>query len=131
MRRGDAPFGYAAPGDETMWLITTAGFFSIVEKPWDRQPGTLTVRARAREDLEALKAGSLPELGDIKEDADADYRFRAQAPREAVARALAAETRAIDYDNFKSAVAARHGAGRASVYHDVWEALYSIQRPSP
>ena len=72
-----------------MWLITTTGFFSIVEKPWDRAPGTLTVRARARQDLEALKAGSLPELGDITEAADADYRYRAQAPREAVVRAVA------------------------------------------
>ena len=23
-----------------MWILTTAGFFSIVEKPWDRQNGT-------------------------------------------------------------------------------------------
>jgi hypothetical protein len=110
-----------------MWLITTTGFFSIVEKPWDRAPGTLTVRARAREDLEALKAGSLPELGEIAEDADADYRYRAQAPREAVVRAVAAEARGIDYDNFKSAVAARQGRQRADVYHRVWDALYRIQ----
>ena len=35
-----------------MWLVTTNGFYSIVRKPWDREAGTLTVRARARSDLE-------------------------------------------------------------------------------
>lgn len=29
-----------------MWLMTTIGFFSIVEKPWDREHQTVTVRAR-------------------------------------------------------------------------------------
>lgn len=110
-----------------MWLITTTGFYSVVEKPWDRQAGTLTVRARALKDLEALRSSFLPELGKIKEDATADYRFRAQAPREAVARAFQAQIAAIDYDNFKAAVSRRQGSARAHVYHDVWHALYQIQ----
>lgn len=110
-----------------MWLITTTGFYSVVEKPWDRPAGTLTVRARAHADLERLRAGSLPELGEIKEDPDADYRYRAQAPREAVARAVQTQVSGIDYDNFKNAVARRQGRGRATVYHDVWQALYEIQ----
>jgi hypothetical protein len=29
-----------------MWLMTPIGFFSIVEKAYDRYDGTLTVRAR-------------------------------------------------------------------------------------
>lgn len=110
-----------------MWLITTTGFYSVVEKPWDRGKGTLTVRARARQDLDALRASFLPELGEIVEDQKADYRFRAQAPRAAVARAVQAQVEAIDYDNFKSAVDQRQGSGRARVYHDVWHALYRIQ----
>lgn len=110
-----------------MWLITTTGFYSVVEKPWDKDAGTLTVRARSRPDLETLRTTVLPELGDIKEDPAADYRFRAQAPRTAVARAVEAQVNAIDYDNFKSAVATRQGHRRAGIYHDVWDALHPIQ----
>ena len=110
-----------------MWLITTTGFYSIVEKPWDRAAGTLTVRARAKADLEALRAAGLPELGAIKEDPDADYRFRAQAPRAAVSRAVQGQVEGIDYDNFKSAVGKRQGSARAHLYHGVWDVLYRIQ----
>jgi hypothetical protein len=110
-----------------MWLITTTGFYSIVEKIWDRAAGTLTVRARAKADLEALRSAGLPELGDIKEDPNADYRFRAQAPRPAVIRAVAAQVEALDYDNFKSAVARRQGSARVHLYHCVWDVLYRIQ----
>jgi hypothetical protein len=110
-----------------MWLITTTGFYSVVEKPWDRDAGTLTVRARARQDLDALRSAFLPELGETVENPNADYRFRAQAPRSAVARAMQAQVEVIDYDNFKPAVSQRQGSGRARVYHHVWDALYRIQ----
>jgi hypothetical protein len=111
-----------------MWLITTTGFYSIVQKPWDQAADTLTVRARARADLDALREAGLPELGEIKEDPNADYRFRAQAPRAAVTRAVAAQVEAIDYDNFKSAVGKRQGRHRDHIYHDVWGALHQIQK---
>jgi len=110
-----------------MWLITTRGFYSIVEKPWDIEGGTLTIRARAREDLEAFRESDLPELGAVKEDPGADYRFRAQAPREAVARAVQKQVEAIDYDNFKSAVGRRQGGDRAHLYMGVWDVLHKIQ----
>jgi len=31
-----------------MWMLTTFGFFSIVEKPEDRAAGRLTIRARVK-----------------------------------------------------------------------------------
>lgn len=105
-----------------MWLLTTTGFYSIVEKPWDRPTGTLTIRARVAKDLDALRL-QLPELGPIAEDPKADYRFRAQAPRAAVARVMARLAESLDYDNFKDAVALRQGHARAHLYHDVWEVL--------
>lgn len=108
-----------------MWLLTTTGFYSIVEKPWDRPKGTLTVRARVRKDLELL-GGQLPELGPIAEDPEADYRFRAQAPRAAVAKAMFRLAESLDYDNFKGAVADRQGRGRAHLYHEVWEVLSQL-----
>lgn len=110
-----------------MWLVSATGFFSIVEKPWDRENRTLTIRARVRQDLEALRERYLPTMGTISEDPGADYRFRAQAPREAVAVALGALTRGIDYHNFKSEVARVQGRERAATYHDVWEVLRRMQ----
>lgn len=62
---------------QTMWLVTPVGFFSVVRKPTDIKNKTLTVRARVRSDLEALKAQYLPELGPIQESKVNDYRFRA------------------------------------------------------
>ena len=66
-----------------MWLITPLGFFSVVRKPTDVEAKTLTVRARVRSDLEALKANYLPQLGAIQESRVNDYRFRAVAPQAA------------------------------------------------
>lgn len=108
-----------------MWLITTVGFFSVVQKPGDGD--NLTVRSRVRADLQALKKQFLPELGRIQESTVSDYRFRALAPRQAVARAFAQMTEQISYDNFKSEVLIRQGKDRARLYHDVWSTLYRLQ----
>jgi len=110
-----------------MWLITPIGFFSVVQKPDDAEAGTLTVRARVRADLEALKRDALPGLGPISESRVNDYRFRAKAPRSEVAAAMAGMIERLDYGNFKSEVAKRQGHGRAGLYHDVWDVLYRLQ----
>lgn len=109
-----------------MWLITTRGFFSIVEKPGDRAAGMLTIRARVRADLEALRE-VLPALGDITDKGGTDYPFRARAPREAVAAAMADLVATLDYDNFKTAVADRQGQEREDTYHKVWSVLYALK----
>lgn len=110
-----------------MWLITPIGFFSIVQKPGDRAHDTLTIRARVRGDLLALKERYLPALGPIQESHGADYRFRAVAPRAEVATAMARMVQDLGYANFKSEVARRQGHARASLYHRVWDVLYDLQ----
>ncbi len=110
-----------------MWLLTPYGFFSIVEKPGDSADGALTVRARVRSDLDALRSAVLPELGPTEEGKNTDYRFRARAPRAAVAAAVARLVETLDYSNFKNAVADRQGSKRAKLYHDVWVVLYQMQ----
>lgn len=112
-----------------MWLITPVGFFSVVRKPTDIQAQTLTVRARARSDLEALKAEYLPELGPIQESKVNDYRFRSVAPQAAVAQGMARLVQELNYSNFKDEVAKRQGHDRAYLYHDVWSTLYRLQKP--
>ncbi len=110
-----------------MWLITPIGFFSIVQKPSDVTNNTLTVRARLRADLEALRTHHLPGLGEITESTTNDYRFRAVAPRSEVAAAMAAMVNTLDYSNFKNQVGKVQGAARAHLYHDVWDVLYRLQ----
>ena len=110
-----------------MWLMTPIGFFSIVEKPDDWDAGTLTVRARVEDDLTALKARYLPELGEIQAHLGTDYRYRGVAPREAVARALSQLALDLDYSNFKDEVYRVQGYERARVYGEVWSSLYELQ----
>jgi ADP-ribose pyrophosphatase YjhB (NUDIX family) len=110
-----------------MWLITPFGFFSIVQKPGDRQAGTLTVRARLRSDLAALGEHVLPSLGVIEESTDTDYRFRATAPRAEVSAAMVRLVDGLDYDNFKAEVAKRQGHVRSNLYHEVWSVLHRLQ----
>lgn len=109
-----------------MWLQTTIGFFSVVEKPEDRGKGMLTVRSRSREDLEFLARcfEKTPEItGKVS-----DYPFRIRVPREELAVVMAELVRNIDYPNFKSEVAKRQGSQRAHVYANVWNELRAIDK---
>lgn len=111
-----------------MWLLTPTGFYSAVTAP-DRDQ--LQVRTRTAEDAERL-------IDAVFVDADyariivrrhADYRHRVLLSREQWADFVAGQAHAIDYGNFKHAVAQRQGHDRARVYADVWAALYRLQSP--
>jgi len=107
-----------------MWIFTTFGFFSVVQKkPSDE---FLTVRARDPEDLDRLRE-RLPELGPTRIEGG-DYCCRASVPRVALSACLATLASEIDYDNFKDAVHKSMGRLRADIYHDVWAAAYQIQK---
>ncbi|MBA3420500.1 MAG: hypothetical protein H0U12_01150 [Thermoleophilaceae bacterium] len=60
----------------------------------------------------------------------ADYRFRVRVAKTDWVGYIADCACAIDYDNFKSAVAARQGPARASVYGEVWASLRRPHRQS-
>ncbi|MDB5850905.1 MAG: hypothetical protein JWP29_4657 [Rhodoferax sp.] len=111
-----------------MWVISEFGFFSVVGKPGDRETVMLTVRARVKADLEALRKTCLPTLGPIGISCTIDYRYRAKATRVEVAAAMAQAVQNIGYDNFKSKVKKQQGAPRAEVYGLVWEDLLALQR---
>lgn len=114
-----------------MWLITSFGFFSIVAKPDDVEGQTLTVRARVKDDLLALRDRYIPSLGPILEHAGIDYRYRAKAPQSDLAIALLHSVLDIDYSNFKSSVEERQGPARSRIYHQVWQDLYPLQDIEP
>lgn len=84
-------------------------FFSVVQKADDIAADTLTVRARVRGDLDALREHYLPSLGQVQESKTNDYRFRALAPRADVAAAMASMVNQLKYSNFKSQVATVQG----------------------
>ncbi len=100
----------------------------MVEKPWDKPNGTLTIRARVYDDLVRLKA-YLPSMSDIISSEDSDYKHRAVADREAVIAAMSLLTAEIQYDNFKDEVARseHQGYARAALYGEVWQVLYRLQ----
>lgn len=111
-----------------MWIFTTSGFFSIVRKPGS---DLLTVRARAKGDLEALRTAHLPELGPTQTNGGTDYPFRATVAPEAFAAALGKLALGITYPNFKDAVAKVQGPARSRAYHKVWAALLDLPEGKP
>jgi hypothetical protein len=113
-----------------MWLFTTIGFFSVVEKPVDGEHGVtpmLAVRSRVPGDLEALREKYMPELSATIATPRADYKFRAAISHTDFARGLARLAEDIHYDNFKSAVGKTQGYQREHVYHGVWSAAMQLE----
>lgn len=109
-----------------MWVMTTKGFYSVVET----KDGKAMVRGRARADLEALVAALVSDAP-VLETMNADYPFRVIVPKDEWARFLSDEAKAIDYTNFKSEVTKRQGRVRHDVYMRIWSALHGIEDPRP
>lgn len=107
-----------------MWLFTTIGFFSVVQKDGEQH---LTVRSRSSADLDSLRNSFMPELSATIAKKDTDYPFRATITKPAFSKGMARIGESIDYHNFKDEVAERMGSERAHTYHHVWSALKRIE----
>jgi hypothetical protein len=107
-----------------MWIITTIGFFSIVQKP---RTDFLTVRARVASDLDNLRTKFMPQLSPTIEGAGTDYPFRATISHKDFGSGLSKMGEAIRYDNFKSEVGRRMGRRREQAYHKVWHDLSDLE----
>jgi hypothetical protein len=103
-----------------MWLFTTIGFFSIVQKPGETG---VQVRARAADDLDRLRERYLPTLSATISTPAGDYPFRALICHDDLAAGLGALVRDITYDNFKATVQAVQGPVRHDIYAQVWGVL--------
>lgn len=116
-----------------MWIFTQTGFYSVVAYDPSMDHGQreankadlLLVRARVRKDLEELRRW-IPDL-DIREDTNADYRFRSLVGRNDWKRVLDAEVDALSYPNFKNRVAQRDTDERHHAYAAVWTAMRKLQ----
>jgi hypothetical protein len=115
-----------------MWLVTTSGFFSVIE--W--HDGRMAIRARRRVDLTRLKK-LVPDVkfeGDLKPTPSKDYRYRLFCSRsEWVDKVLPALGREVTYGNFKSELDRRYGLkdalGRAA--HQAWGVFARMQPAGP
>jgi len=97
-----------------MWIALTEGWLSIVAHR--NKPDHLLVRARNPKHIRRTFGEQV-----MYTDADADYPFRADVPREDVARFLVRRLEHMAYDNFKNTI-------DDDRYHDaavdVWRAMY-------
>jgi 8-oxo-dGTP pyrophosphatase MutT (NUDIX family) len=107
-----------------MWLFTTVGFFSVVQKA--NQQG-LTVRARVKEDIDRLRAKYMPALTATVTGGGADYPFRATISHDDFALGLAQIAHDIRYANFKSEIARTQGVKREAAYGKVWATLQALE----
>lgn len=93
-----------------MWLYTSIGFFSVIDRPLTRKgrkdATKLQVRARVRADLERLneRLANLNAEGRIVLTPDADYPCRMLVDRKAFQKVIAQLVSEIDYADFKSHV---------------------------
>ena len=80
-----------------MWIFTQKGFLSIVRHT--DKPNALIVRSRFQGHIEKI----FPKAHVI-EDAERDYRFRAELSDKAVSELIGKLVLGIDYDNFKNSL---------------------------
>ena len=107
-----------------MWVIQNNAFVSIVEHRDDASK--LIVRGRFKGDVERF-LNPLPSGLHVVEEVtpNADYRFRAVVPREAVAHAMLRGVSKITYPNFKDSIKA---AFRKSIAMRVWSIFNAAQQ---
>ena len=101
-----------------MWLMTTRGFYSVVQHRDDAD--RLLVRARTREDIEALAGLVAAEpqwLG------TADYAWRVETTRDEWQAAMQVLVGEITYPNFKSAI---KDDAHEQAYHRVWGVMNEL-----
>ena len=111
-----------------MWIFTTIGFFSIVQKP---RTSLLTVRARVASDLDNLRKQFMPTLSVTTTKGGTDYPYRATISHADFAAGLAKLGSEIDYGNFKDEVANRMGEERSNLYLKVWHEMRKLEDSLP
>lgn len=102
-----------------MWIFTTEGFISAVFKD-----NALQVRARDKKSLERLAKHTNATI--IKTPV-ADYPYRLETTREALAKYMADQITHIHYKNFKSEVEDTRGHAFVRPLHKVWDAMHDVE----
>jgi len=103
-----------------MWLFTSSGFISIVEKDADR----LAVRARDSLSLSSLAQSYGVE---IRSTPTADYPYRIFITKDQFKNWLSNQPGQIEYKNFKSEVSITRGKNFANALLKVWSEMHAIE----
>lgn len=101
-----------------MWICLNDAFYSVVDYTNGAGPN-LMVRARFKGDINK----TFPEVTEVHLP-NRDYAWRAELPRERVAKAIHDAVMDINYSNFKNSVPEDW---RHDVYADVWHVLFQAQ----
>ena len=101
-----------------MWLMTTRGFYSVVEHRDDAD--RLLVRARCQADIAAL--ANLVSGEPVRLE-DADYAWRVEVTRDEWQAAMQVLVGEITYPNFKSAVG---DPEHRDAYMKVWGVMLAL-----
>jgi hypothetical protein len=108
-----------------MWVFTIDGFYSAVRH--NELTYVMQVRARDRDDLTRLiKRLRKAESPNIIETPEGDYPYRINLHQTYWIEYLADAVKAVDYGNFKEAVAKTRGHHRANLYLRVWSAMRGL-----
>ncbi len=107
-----------------MWLFTTIGFYSIVQKPGQ---DCLTIRARVAADLNRLREQYLPDLSPTEPEV-VDYPFKATISRESLMRGMEKIIGDINYNDFQTEVVRRMGFEREHIYTEIWDVLHELEQ---
>ena len=103
-----------------MWLFTSSGFISTVEKDADH----LAVRARDSLSLSSLAQSYGVE---IRSTPTADYPYRIFITKDQFKNWLSNQPGQIEYKNFKSQVSITRGKNFANALLKVWAAMHAIE----
>ena len=103
-----------------MWLFTSSGFISIVEK----DAYHLAVRARDSLSLSSLAQSYGVE---IRSTPAADYPYRIFITKDQFKNWLSNQPGQIEYKNFKSQVSITRGKNFANALLKVWAAMHAIE----
>ena len=103
-----------------MWLFTSSGFISIVEKDADH----LAVRAR---DVLSLSSLAQSYGVEIRSTPTADYPYRLLLSKDQFKNYLHNQAGLINYKNFKSEVAITRSEAFANILLKVWSAMHGVE----
>jgi hypothetical protein len=109
-----------------MWLFTPRGFFSAVQKPEDAKDQMMTIRARAKKDLENLH-DILPAAAPYEVKGYSDYPWRIRVSQRDWAMAVATMALEIDYSNFKDEITRTQGKKRHDMYSQIWGVMLQAE----
>jgi hypothetical protein len=107
-----------------MWVMTTAGFVSIVAKGGKN---VLMVRSRDLESIKAYCLGAGIDARAIVTGVGTDYPHRVYSNRAEVMKFFEAEMEWLQYKNFKDEAKLVKGKGYADFLGRVWTASLSLE----